>query len=231
MTAIEDEPRFRRTAAPPTVAPSLRMLAGGVVLVLHVGAGWALLQFETGKRLLDEVKPLFVRIVEAPPPPPPPPQAPKPKAAPSPQPQKIAAPPPPILATESAAPVANETPMVQTPAPPPPAAPVAAAPAPPAPRPEPVVPPSFHAAYLDNPAPAYPLASRRLGEQGRVLLRVHVGADGLPTKVEVNQSSGFPRLDEVARETVQRWRFVAARRGTEAVSAWVLVPISFQLGG
>ena len=38
-------------------------------------------------------------------------------------------------------------------------------------------PPNFNAAYLHNPAPHYPSVSKRLGEQGRVLLRVQVSAD------------------------------------------------------
>ena len=85
------------------------------------------------------------------------------------------------------------------------------------------------AAYLHNPKPVYPVASRRLGEEGRVLLRVRVSAHGLPAEVDVKQSSGFPRLDEAARAAVERWRFVPARQGTEAVEASVLVPLHFSL--
>ena len=89
--------------------------------------------------------------------------------------------------------------------------------------------PRFDAHYLDNPAPVYPALSRRVGEEGRVLLRVFVGADGLPSKIEMHQSSGYSRLDSVAMETVQRWRFVPARLGDERMGAWVVVPISFSL--
>ena len=93
-----------------------------------------------------------------------------------------------------------------------------------------VVPPRFDAAYLSNPAPAYPGASRRMGEEGRVLLRVQVGADGRPTDVSIAKSSGFSRLDDVARETVLRsWRFVPARQGDQAVAGAVKVPIDFTL--
>jgi protein TonB len=89
--------------------------------------------------------------------------------------------------------------------------------------------PIFQADYLDNPAPAYPALSRRLGEQGRVLLRVLVNAKGRAEEVELRTPSGHARLDEAARDTVRRWRFVPARRGAEAVAAWVLIPISFRL--
>lgn len=69
--------------------------------------------------------------------------------------------------------------------------------------------------------------SRRLGEKGRVLLRVFVSAAGRAERVEVKASSGFERLDFAARESVAGWRFVPARCGDEHVAAWVLVPISF----
>lgn len=112
---------------------------------------------------------------------------------------------------------------VQPPAPPaPPTANVA-------PLAAPVQPPRFDAEYLDNPKPAYPALSRRLSEQGRVLLRVHVDAEGRAVEVEVQTSSGHARLDDAALAAVRRWKFVPARRGTEPVAAWVRVPIEFTL--
>jgi len=92
-----------------------------------------------------------------------------------------------------------------------------------------VVAPRFDAAYLKNPEPDYPALSKRLGEEGRVLLRVLVTPDGLAEQVEVRQSSGHARLDQAALTTVKRWRFTPARRGEERLAAWVLVPLSFQL--
>ena len=68
-------------------------------------------------------------------------------------------------------------------------------------------------------------------EEGRVVLRVLVNARGAADEVQVSNSSGHLRLDDSARETVKRWRFVPAKRGAEAVPAWVLVPVSFQLEG
>lgn len=95
----------------------------------------------------------------------------------------------------------------------------------------PLTPPRFDAAYLDNPAPAFPALSRRLQEQGRVLLRVLVTVGGNAERVELRSSSGSARLDGAAFETVKRWCFVPARQGADAVAAWVLVPISFALEG
>jgi protein TonB len=71
--------------------------------------------------------------------------------------------------------------------------------------------------------------SRRLGEEGKVLLRVRVTAEGLAAAVELEKSSNFERLDEAAKQAVARWRFVPARRGDEAIEASVIVPIVFRL--
>lgn len=100
--------------------------------------------------------------------------------------------------------------------------------------PQPPTPPAitsarFDADYLQNPKPVYPALSRRRGEEGKVVLRVRVSAQGLPLSVEIRQSSGFERLDESARTAVERWRFVPARQGSEAIEASVLVPLHFSL--
>jgi protein TonB len=92
-----------------------------------------------------------------------------------------------------------------------------------------VQPPRFDAAYLQNPEPEYPALSQRLGEEGRVFLRVLVSPEGRADQVELKQSSGFSRLDAAAQAAVRRWRFQAARRGAEPVAAWVIVPITFHL--
>ena len=67
--------------------------------------------------------------------------------------------------------------------------------------------------YLQNPKPAYPPLSRRLGEQGKVIVRVLIGTDGVPKKAEMRQSSGFDRLDQAALNTVLKWRYVPGKRG------------------
>jgi protein TonB len=98
------------------------------------------------------------------------------------------------------------------------------------PTPPPISAPEFNPAYLRNPAPAYPSQARRLGEQGTVLLKVHVTAEGEADRVQVQDSSGSQRLDRAALEAVRDWRFVPARQGDRAIAAWVVVPIRFKLG-
>lgn len=147
------------------------------------------------------------------------------------------APPAPVVekkpkqAEQSAPPEAPATPAPALAARPVPAAsPPVAAPAPAAPLPEPPLIEARHDAdYLNNPAPAYPPLSRRLGEEGRVVVRAQVGPDGLPQAVDVRTSSGSARLDEAALKAVRQWKFIPARRGEAVVSSWVLIPFSFTL--
>lgn len=91
-------------------------------------------------------------------------------------------------------------------------------------------PPSFGARYLDNPKPAYPMLARRRGLEGTVRLEVRVSAEGIPTAVKVRESAGHEALDDAAMTAVWHWRFVPARRGSEAVDGVVVVPIRFRLG-
>jgi protein TonB len=90
-------------------------------------------------------------------------------------------------------------------------------------------PPSSDAQYLRNPKPVYPALSKRLGEQGKVVIRVLIGADGSAQKAEVQQSSGFERLDQAALQTVLSWRFVPGKRGGVPEAMWFNVPINFLL--
>lgn len=94
---------------------------------------------------------------------------------------------------------------------------------------QPYSPPSFGAAYLDNPKPGYPLMAKRRGLEGIVRLDVRVSSDGLPLSVRIKEGSGHEVLDDAAVTAVSHWRFVPARRGAESIEASVVVPIRFQL--
>jgi protein TonB len=87
----------------------------------------------------------------------------------------------------------------------------------------------YDVAALNNPKPPYPLAARRQGTEGRVVLRARVLADGRCVEVRIVRSSGHALLDESALATVRRWNFVPATRAGKAVSSWAEVPIHFQL--
>lgn len=215
------------------------LIAIGVVL-LHVGALWAL-QSGLLRRAVEVIVPavLLTEYISPPAPvtkadPPPPAPAPKPQRtpqvkapAPRPAPEPL-----PIADTTPSPNAIQASPAKADPEPPAPitatgpATPVAAPPAPAAPR---IELPSSNAAYLQNPAPAYPAISKRMGEQGKVVLRVFISTDGLPQKIEINQSSGFDRLDRQAHDTVLRWKFVPGKRNGVPEAMWYLVPIHFVL--
>ncbi|MDX1974548.1 MAG: TonB family protein [Rickettsiales bacterium] len=89
--------------------------------------------------------------------------------------------------------------------------------------------PIFDAVYLRNPPPAYPATARLRGIEGKVLLNVDVSNEGTPEHVTVSYSSGSSILDAAARQAVERWHFIPARRGSESIAATVIVPIIFRL--
>ncbi len=89
--------------------------------------------------------------------------------------------------------------------------------------------PGFGAEYLNNPPPDYPRISLRRGEEGTVLLRVRVSAQGEPLDWSVEESSGYRRLDDAAQAAIAYWEFEPARRGGRAVEGVVLVPMEFSI--
>ena len=93
----------------------------------------------------------------------------------------------------------------------------------------PVTPPMLDATYLQNPAPVYPYQSRYRREEGEVLLEVFIREDGSVGEVRVKRTSGHPSLDQSALDAVQRWRFLPARRGNEAIPYWYELPVEFSL--
>jgi protein TonB len=83
---------------------------------------------------------------------------------------------------------------------------------------------------VSSPPPVYPRAALRRRESGDVLLRVHVGADGVPHAVDLVSGSGSRYLDRAASDAVRKWRFRPAMRAGQPVSGQVQVPISFNAG-
>lgn len=89
--------------------------------------------------------------------------------------------------------------------------------------------PSGNADRLDNPPPPYPALSRRLGEQGKVVIRVFIQTNGTATQAEVRTSSGYNRLDQAALQTVLKWRYLPGKRAGVAEGMWFNVPVHFVL--
>ena len=162
------------------------------------------------------------------------PTQPKPVAAPAPAPAPAPTPQPVALAEPTPVPEAPTGITALRPAPPALLAAVSeSAPTPPAPTAPPAPPrleqPSSNADYLNNPRPPYPALSKRLGEQGQVVLRVFIETNGTATQAEIHSSSGYERLDQTALQTVLKWRYVPGKRNGVAEAMWFNVPIHFVL--
>jgi protein TonB len=104
--------------------------------------------------------------------------------------------------------------------------------APPIALPPPQPPPVHQAGalrYRVAPAVEVPLASRRLGESGTVLLHVLVDAQGLPARVEVRRSSGHARLDAQALAAMRAARFEPCTHDGRPVACEADAPIAYEL--
>lgn len=147
-----------------------------------------------------------------PPPPPPPEKKPEPKPTPKPLPK---------------APPSERAVKAPEPEPPPVQEPVEQKPA--EPTPAPVSPPRAEAGQLSNPAPVYPSLSRRLREEGTVVLEILIKADGTVGEIKIKSSSGFKRLDTTAVNAVKHWRYQPATQGDKKIDFWYEQPVEFNL--
>lgn len=80
-----------------------------------------------------------------------------------------------------------------------------------------------------NLPPVYPPEAKSAGQQGKVVLRVLVGADGKASQTQIFTSSGHQLLDDAALKAVSSWRFVPGQRNGVAEAMWSLIPITFAL--
>ena len=235
---------------PDRIHPSRTWRVTGAVMLGHVGMAWLV-----SSGVLTSVVPasapdnVIMASVVMDAPAPLVPTAPKPEPArtqiqpptkPEPKPQPQAKPvspqvqPAPVLSTtapSNVAPIVSNAAPALTPAAP------ATPTAPPAGNQRPasnataiaVVLPSTSADYLNNPAPPYPRQSKRLGEEGTVVIRVLITPEGRAEKAEIRTSSGYARLDDTALTTVKAWRFVPGQRNGLPEAMWFNVPIRFVL--
>ena len=196
------------------------------VVALHAAALWGLWQY----RLIpapQEAMTLFVSFIAPPEPdrPQEPKQPPPPKAKPIEKPRQIIAATAAVVApadyvvpapsTQPAPTREIEAPVVSKPLPP---GPVALA-------------TELAVACPERSAPTYPALSRRLEEEGTVVLRVELDETGRVSVAGVHRSSGFARLDEAALGAVRTWRCTPAQRNGQPVRAVAMQPFKFILQG
>jgi protein TonB len=231
----------------------------GVVVLLHLLAFWAIqagLARDIGRQLPQVVQAILLQ--ETPPPPPPkiaPPPAPQP---PPPQPQApppvAPEPPPPPPATPSPAFVPQkEAPAAEIPTTTSPTAnSIAEIPTTnlqpastttgkaPSPSPSPSPPPATSAKVKSEPVrtgpigiycekPSFPSISRRMEEAGAVTLNIFVSIEGNVSKINIEKSSGYKRLDEAAKSESMRWRFKPATLDGKPIEHSFMKTFNFKL--
>jgi len=205
----------RKTEKP---ASNKRAVGFVVVVLVHALMFYAL---TTGlaKTMVDAMlEPLETRVIE---------EAQEIPEAPPPPPPKFDAPPPVVMdmpdvvITQEAAPVAAITTTKKVaPPPPPPAADV-------------LLPPRSNPRRPNAGAEEiYPAMSKRLGEEGTVVLLLTVSDEGRVTEAKIDQSSGFERLDEAAsKEAVRSWRFLPGTRNGKPETMQFRLKVTFSLKG
>ena len=83
--------------------------------------------------------------------------------------------------------------------------------------------------YIRAPAPEYPRLSKRMGEEGEVLLRVLVNQHGRAERVDVKRSSGSPQLDEAARVAAMQALFKPHMEDGRPTAVYAVIPIKFAI--
>jgi periplasmic protein TonB len=189
------------------------------VIILHIGIVWAFYTGLAGKLVQKIIPPVEIAQIDKPKdvdkPPPPPPKL---------EEVKPFVPPPEFVDIQAAPQVTNaitDTSQVARPAPP-----VA------------VAAPVQHARTAIAQDPKHPLhigedyypdASKRAGEEGRCVVTVTVAADGRITNAAIQQTSGFPRLDEACLKGVKDQRMKPATEDGKPVETTASLPIQWKL--
>lgn len=233
---------------PEPLSPAIRGGLLALVIVFHVGCGWALTLIDPSPIVVGDAPPMEVRMVSAEAPPQPQPQIdiPLPQDTPppelEPELESMIQPPPPDLPPPAF--------PIHKPPPPPKPKPQVAKPHPPKPHPprealpesspqqaapgpaQPAAPKTVGASqvsFLVRPNPVYPAHSRRNNEQGVATIRVLIDVTGRPSRVSLESSSGHPALDQSALSAVRAAQFRPYSEGGVPQPVWVLVPIKFVL--
>lgn len=93
--------------------------------------------------------------------------------------------------------------------------------------PEPDVPP----VKIYSPGPEYPWKAKANNWEGLVVLKVEVLTNGKIGAIHVETSSGYPILDNAAKQSVKAWRYKPALKGGTPVICYIKVPVRFRLEG
>ncbi len=88
---------------------------------------------------------------------------------------------------------------------------------------------SISQAQCSVPEPFYPNLSRRMGEEGKTLVRLFINESGAVEKVALAQSSGIHRLDQAALDAGMRVRCKPFIEFGKAIKVTAIQPYIFRL--
>jgi len=202
----------------PSLFSGTRGAAFVAVIVLHVGIVWAFYTGLAGKLMQKVIPPVEIAQIDKPKdvdkPPPPPPKL---------EEIKPYVPPPEFVDIQAPQQETNAIAVVtQKQAP----APVVVQ----APPPKPGTPPRMDPKHpLKIGEEWYPDASKRANEEGRCIVQMTVSADGRVAAETLQQSSGFPRLDDACLKAVHGQRMLPATEDGKPVEKTVSIPIVWKL--
>ena len=191
-----------------------------MVLALHAVLLW-LIQSGLARQAItltqESVEALLLTDAAPPPPPVAAPKTPPPKTPLPPVIQPPIATATPVITTPTAPAISNTAPVSPT-----------QSTAPPTPS------PSIRTGAVIQPGascakPDYPSASRRLEEEGTVGLKFLIGADGRVLQAEIEKTSGFPRLDEAARNALSKCQFRPGSIDGKAEQSWASIKYTWRL--
>jgi protein TonB len=77
----------------------------------------------------------------------------------------------------------------------------------------------------------YPLLARRKGWQGVVKLQVHIESDGRISRLQVEQTSGYPVLDRAALQSLQLASVPDAEQWMQGQAIDIIIPVEYRLVG
>jgi protein TonB len=83
-------------------------------------------------------------------------------------------------------------------------------------------------AFLHREMPVYPMMARKLGKEGKVVLKLTIDENGNLLDVEVMEKAGYG-FTEAAIEAVKKSTFLPAKKDGKGVASRALLPIKFRL--
>lgn len=84
------------------------------------------------------------------------------------------------------------------------------------------------ATAIITPPPKYPAGAAAAHVDGRVILKLLVGADGTVRDVVVEKAEPAGVFDAATVAAARAWKFTPAMKDGRAVEGWVRVPVDFK---